>query len=257
MIKKIDFHIKELEDMKIYPQELFYIGNTELLKQRKISIVGSRKISQYSKTQIGLLSRLLANQGFIIVSGAAMGTDKIAHEMAGSSNTIAVAGTGLDKRYPAINKKLIGEIEKDGLMLSQFQSNTESFPSNFPKRNEVVVALGEILIVSECELKSGTMHSVNFARAMGKEIYVLPQRLGESEGTNYLLESGFAKPIYNLENFVEKISGNPIAKEDNPLIEYFKTAPLYDDAIAKYPNETFEYELSGKIIIENGVVRVV
>ena len=33
--------------------------------------------------------------------------------------------------------------------------------------------------------------------------------------------------------------------------------PLYDGAIVKYPNETFEYELSGKIVIENGVVRVV
>jgi len=257
MIQKIDFHIKELTNMKTYPNELFYIGNTKLLEKRKISIVGSRKISQYSKTQIGILSKLLANQGFVIVSGVAMGTDKIAHEMAGSFNTIGVAGTGLDIRYPAINKKLISEIENNGLMLSQFPINTQSFPSNFPKRNEIVVALGEILIVSECELKSGTMHSINFARAMGKDIYVLPHRLGESEGTNYLLEENQAKPIYNLEKFVEEISGYSIAKENDPLINYFKTSPLYDEAIAKYPNETFEYELSGKIVIENGVVRVV
>ena len=186
-----------------------------------------------------------------------MGTDKIAHEMAGCSNTIAVAGTGLDKRYPAINKRLIQQIEQNGLILSQFKVNTESFPSNFPKRNEVVVALGEILIVSECELKSGTMHSINFAKAMQKEIYVLPQRLGESEGTNYLLQTAQAKPIYNLEKFVEDISGHPIKKENDPLLEYFKTNPLYDDAIEKYPNETFEYELSGKIVIENGVIRVI
>ena len=257
MIKKIDFHIKELENMKIYPDELFFLGNTELLKKRKISIVGSRRVSTYSKTQIGLLSRLFAEQGFVIVSGVAMGTDAEAHKNAGAEHTIGVAGTGLDKRYPALNKNLISEIEKNGLMLSQFRVNTESFPSNFPKRNEVVVALGEILIVSECELKSGTMHSVNFARTMGKEIYVLPHRLGESEGTNYLLEKGFAKPIYNIEKFVEEISGIVIQKENNPLIEYFKTNPLYDDAIVKYPNETFEYELSGKIVIENGIVRVI
>jgi len=254
MIEKIDFHIKELENMKIYPNELFFLGNTELLQRRKISIVGSRKISQYSRTQIGLLSQLFAKHGFVIVSGAAMGTDTVAHLNAGASNTIGVAGTGLDKRYPALNKKLIENIETKGLMLSQFAPSTESFPSNFPKRNEVVVALGEILIVSECELKSGTMHSINFAKAMGKDIYVLPQRLGESQGTNHLLENGFAKPIYNIEKFVSEISGKKIVKTTDPILEYFQTNPLYDEAITKYPNETFEYELSGKIVIENGIV---
>lgn len=256
MIKKIDFHIKELENMKVYPNELFYLGNTELLNKRKISIVGARKISTYSRTLIGQLAKLFAQQGFVIVSGAAMGTDAVAHESAGAFNTIGVAGTGLDKRYPAINKKLITEIEEKGLMLSQFSPNVESFPSNFPKRNELVVALGEILIVSECELKSGTMHSINFALNMGKEIYVLPQRIGESAGTNYLLEKALAKPIYNLEKFVEEISGNKIKQIDDPILEYFQTNPLYDDAIEKYPNELFEYELSGKIVIENGIVRV-
>ena len=257
MIKKIDFHIKELDNMKIYPKELYYIGNKELLQKRKISIVGSRKVSQYSKRQIAVISKLFAEQELIVVSGVAMGTDAIAHESAGAKNTIGVAGTGLDKRYPALNKKLIQNIETNGLMLSQFSPNTESFPSNFPKRNEVVVALGEILIVSECELKSGTMHSIKFAKSMGKDIYVLPQRIGESEGTNYLLENGLAEPIYNIENFVSKISGNKIAKETNPILEYFRSNPFYDEAITKYPNEVFEYELSGKIVIENGIVRVV
>jgi len=256
MIKKIEFHIKELESMKLYPSELFYLGNTELLQRRKISIVGSRKISSYSREQIGKLSSLLSKMGFVIVSGVAMGTDTQAHQSAGSLNTIGVAGTGLDKRYPALNKKLISEIETNGLMLSQFAPNTESFPSNFPKRNEVVVSLGEILIVSECELKSGTMHSVNFALKMGKEIYVLPHRLGESQGTNYLLENNLAKPIYNIENFVKQISGENLVKTTNPILEYFLTTPLYDDALKKYPNELFEYELLGKIIIENGKVKV-
>jgi DNA processing protein len=256
MIERVEFHIKELENMKLYPKELFYIGNTELLQRRKISIVGSRKPTQYSKSQIGQLAKLLAQQGFVIVSGAAMGTDRIAHEMAGTLNTIGVAGTGLDKRYPAINKNLIEEIETNGLMLSQFPPHTESFPANFPKRNELVVALGEILIVSECELKSGTMHSINFALNMKKEIYVLPQRIGESEGTNYLLKKGLAKPIYDLKKFVEELLGTPMDTKEDPVLEYFQTTPTYDDAITQYPNETFEYELSGKIVIKNGLVVV-
>lgn len=256
MIKKIDFHIAELEYMKNYPSELYFLGNTDLLNKRKIAIVGTRRPNPYAKQQTLLLANLLAKEGFVIVSGAAMGTDAIAHSSAGALNTIGVAGTGLDIRYPVTNKKLIQDIENDGLMLSQFKANTQSFPSNFPLRNELVIALGEILIVSQCELKSGTMHSVNFARKMGKEIYVFPHRIGESEGTNYLLENNLAKPIYNIEAFVSSISGNEIKKEEDAILKYFQTNPTYDDAIKKYPNETFEYELNGQIVISNGIIQV-
>jgi DNA processing protein len=58
MIQTIDFHIKELEDMKIYPKELFYIGNPKLLESRKVSIVGTRKPNQYTKQQIYNISKL-------------------------------------------------------------------------------------------------------------------------------------------------------------------------------------------------------
>jgi len=49
MIKKIDFHIKELENMKNYPSDIFYIGDTNLLKNKKIAIVGTRKPNSYTK----------------------------------------------------------------------------------------------------------------------------------------------------------------------------------------------------------------
>lgn len=49
MINRINFPINELNSMKKYPNELFYIGNTELLKKRKISIVGTRHPINYTK----------------------------------------------------------------------------------------------------------------------------------------------------------------------------------------------------------------
>ncbi|MDN5073237.1 DNA-processing protein DprA [Aliarcobacter butzleri] len=49
MIKTIDFRISELLSMKKYPNEIFYIGNHELLKKRKISIIGTRKPNSYTK----------------------------------------------------------------------------------------------------------------------------------------------------------------------------------------------------------------
>ncbi|MEA3353519.1 MAG: DNA-processing protein DprA [Campylobacterota bacterium] len=254
MINKIDFHIKELERMCKYPKELFYIGDTNLLKNKKISIVGSRRPSSYTKQFTHNIAKELSCVNLTIVSGAAMGVDAIAHKAAGSSNTIAVAGTGLDIRYPAVNRSLIKDIEENGLMLSQFKAGVPSQRYNFPLRNELVVALGDVLVVTQADIKSGTMRSVESALKMNKEIYVLPQRLGESEGTNMLLSQGKAKIINDIGSFVEKFVDKKIDKKENKIDEYFKTNPLYDEALKLYPNELFEYELSDKIFIENGKV---
>ena len=143
-------------------------------------------------------------------------------------------------------------------MISQFALGTPSTRYNFPIRNELVVALGDILIVTQADINSGTMRSVEYALKMEKEIYVLPHRVGESEGTNKLLENNQAKAIYNIDEFINSISlcTNDYGVEDDFLL-YCKTNPTYDEAIEKYPSEVFEYELGGRIKIENGLVSVV
>lgn len=258
MIKTIDFHINELDSMKKYPKEIFYIGNTKLLTKRKISIVGSRKPIQYTKQFTFEISSKLSNANICIVSGAAMGVDTLAHNGAKTHNTIAVAGTGLDIRYPAINKTLIKDIEQNGLMLSKFKQGTSSTKYNFPIRNELVVALGEAIIVTQADLNSGTMRSVEFALKMGKPIYVLPHRLNESEGTNELLKKGLATAIYNIDDFISNfiVYKNNI-KHKNSFLEYCKTNPTYDDAMQKYPTEVFENELNGNIKISNGRINYI
>lgn len=90
MIKKIEFKIEELSSMKKYPNEIFYIGNTELLKRKKISIIGTRRPNSYTKEFTYKLSSKLSLNDICIVSGAAMGVDSIAHQGAKSNNTIAV-----------------------------------------------------------------------------------------------------------------------------------------------------------------------
>lgn len=255
MIKEIDFHIKELEDMKKYPEKLFYIGNTNLLQKKKVSIVGSRSPNRYAKELTYKLSTKLSNAGICIVSGGAMGIDTIAHNGASTSNTIMVSGTGLDKRYPAINKKLIEDIEKNGLVLSQFNMGTPSTRYNFPLRNEVVVALGDVLIVSYADINSGTMRSVEYALKMGKEIYVLPHRIDESAGTNELLRKDLAKAIYDIDEFVSKFEDTlPKEKNGDEFLIYCKSNPSYDEAVSKYSSKVFEYELLGNIIVKNGTI---
>ncbi|MEA1983616.1 MAG: DNA-processing protein DprA [Campylobacterota bacterium] len=255
MIQNIDFHIESLESMKKYPEILFYVGNTGLLQKKKISIVGSRKPNQYARNKTQELAQKLSQAGVCIVSGGAIGIDAIAHKAATSKNTIVVAATGLDKRYPAINSTLIADIEQNGLVLSQFQKGSPSTKYNFVLRNELVVALGDILIVTYADLNSGTMRSVEYALRMNKEVYVLTHRMGESQATNKLLQEGKAEAIYDIDSFLVQlgISTNKTTKS-TPFREYCGLNPTYDEALLKYPNKLFEAELGGEIFIKDGKV---
>ncbi len=253
-ILELTCKIPELLAMKAYPSVLYSIGNQELLKKRKISIVGSRNPIHYTKNATFEIAQKLSQAGVCIISGGAMGVDALAHKGAGASNTIMVAGTGLDKRYPHVNHTLIEEIEKQGLVLSQFKTGSPSNKWNFPLRNEVIVALGEVLIVTQADVNSGSMRSVAFAQKMGKPIFTLPHRSGDSEGSNALVAKGFATPIYDIDAFVAQF-GEIMPQIHDVFLEYCNTNPLYNDAIAMHGEKVFEYEFLGKIAIENGRIK--
>lgn len=251
----IQFKIPELAHMKKVPEKLFFKGNLELLKRKKIGIVGSRRPSSYTKIFTSKLASSLSSCNICIVSGAAMGVDAISHKSAGASNTIAVVANGLDIKYPKINKNLIEDIEKNGLVLSQFEDGYSARPYSFVLRNELVVALSDIIIITQADLNSGSLHSAKFAIEQGKEIYVLPQRINESLGTNELIEKGLATPIYNIDKFILKFTNNEKMNLDY-FLEFCKDNPTYSEALEKYPNETFENELNGKIKIIDGYVTI-
>ena len=257
MSQSIIDHIPALDFMKKYPSELFYKGNLNLLKRPKVSIVGTRRPSTYTRQFTYDIAKALAKRGVCIVSGAAMGVDTIAHSGAGAENTIAVVANGLDIRYPAINKALIESIENQGLMLSQFNDGFRATGWSFVVRNELVVALGDILIVTEADLKSGSMRSVEYALKMGKEIFVLPQRLDESLGTNSLLREGKASAITDVETFASRFGHAPSSNMKKDEFFYFcQTSPTFDDTVSKFGDRVYEAELEGSVTIHNGIVRL-
>jgi len=257
MSQNITENISALECMKKYPKELFYKGNLTLLSRPTVSIVGTRRPSRYTQEYTYALSRALAKRGVCIVSGAAMGVDAIAHEGAGADNTIAVVANGLDVRYPVVNKNLIESIENSGLMISQFNDGFRATGWSFVVRNEIVVALGDILIVAEAELDSGSMRSVEFAQKMGKKIFVLSQRLNESSGTNLLLHQGEATAIHDIDTFVSQF-GNEVQEttQKDDFFYFCQTSPTFDACIDKFGDKVYEAELEGIITIHNGIVRL-
>jgi len=262
MIQKVDFYIKELENMKKYPQELFYIGNKTLLSRKKVSIVGSRRPSLYTRNFTYELAKKLSSKNICIVSGAAIGVDAICHNAAGEDNTIAVVANGLNIKYPATNKKLIEKIESKGLILSQFEEGIKARNYSFVLRNEIVVALGDILIVTEASRNSGSLTSINYALKMNKKVYTLSHRINESLGTQELVCSKKIEVIYDIDSFVESLS--PMLEKNDlksfeqidKVLDFCKNNPSYDSAIEKFGEKIFEYELLGKIRVDNGTIFV-
>jgi len=253
MIKRIDFHIKSLENMKIYPKDIYYIGNLDLLKNKKIAIVGSRKPNSYTKNFTHQLSNILSKNNITIVSGAALGVDAIAHQSS-NNNTIAVVANSLDIRYPNTNKNLIQNIENNSLILSTYEKNFKARPYTFVQRNELVVALADIVIITQADLNSGSLTSANFALKMKKPIYVLPHRIEDSQGTNSLLKQNKAKAIYDIDEFLNDLGIKKQEEIKDEFLHYCSFNPSYEEAILKYKEKVFEYELMGHIQIKDGKI---
>ncbi len=257
-MKKIEVMLPELEVMKKYPANLYAKGDMALLERPKVSIVGTRRPSAYTRKYTYDLAKTLSRRGVTIVSGAAMGVDAIAHQGAGAGDTIAVMANSLEMRYPSVNRVLIEEIEKNGLTLSQFDPGFKATAWSFVLRNEIVVALGEFLIVTEAAMDSGSMRSVEYALKMQKKIFVLPHHIGESEGTNHLLREGLAEPIYDIELFASRFGQ---AVDDSRIKDDFfyfcQKSPTLDETLYSFGDRVYEAELEGLVVIEQGLVRLV
>ncbi|MBR2067886.1 MAG: DNA-processing protein DprA [Solobacterium sp.] len=191
---------KEFCALKYPPFILYYAGDLSLLKKRKITIVGTREPSLYGKRMVKTIVEE-SDEELAIVSGLAKGIDAYAHMFSlDRKKTIGIIGNGLDRIYPKENKKLYERMKKEHLILSEYPSHVSAKKGHFPWRNRLLAALAEKVIVVEAKRKSGTMHTVEYALDLGKDIYCVPHHYGElvGEGCNKLIEEG-AIPLYDLE----------------------------------------------------------
>ena len=245
--------IKEFEKLKNPPKKLYFKGNTELLKKRKISVVGSRKMSFYTKNLILNLTQKITNSGeFCVVSGAALGCDITAHSGA-FPNTIAVFGNGLDQIYPKENEAMIRQIYEKSLALSEYESFQMPNRGSFLWRNRLVVALSEALIVAQADLKSGSMQSARIANELGIPVFVFPHKIDESKGTNLLLSQNRANLIYDIDEFcsgfLKKYSQKTLNFQNDEFLNFISQNNDLNAILVKFGDLVYEYELDGKIEI--------
>ena len=170
---------EKLNNIYSSPAKLYLVGDELVLNKPSIAIIGCRDASDYGKRVAFNFAYELAKEGFVIVSGLARGIDTYAHLGAVKANgkTIAVLGSGLDKIYPAENKKLCKAIiEKGGAIITEFPMGTKPEKTNFPIRNRIISGLSDGILVIEAKEKSGTLITVGYGLEQGKEIFVIPRK---------------------------------------------------------------------------------
>ena len=174
------------------PYVLFARGRTALLERRTVAIVGSRRMTAHGEDATRSLSAALSSAGVVVVSGLARGIDACAHEEALAGGTIAVLGCGVDVVYPPRNAQLQERIAERGLLLSEFLPGTPPQAHNFPRRNRIIAALAERVVVVEAPLRSGALLTARDALELGKDVLAVPGPYGRptSAGVNALLRDG-------------------------------------------------------------------
>ncbi|HTV59938.1 MAG TPA: DNA-processing protein DprA [Verrucomicrobiae bacterium] len=202
------------------PPLLYVLGNIELLSRHSVAIVGSRRPTPYGNQMAERLARDLVDRGLVITSGLARGIDASAHKGALSSATgltIGVLGCGIDVVYPKENKKLFGEIQQRGAIISEFPLGTFAAPQNFPIRNRVIAGMALGVVVVEGAQYSGSLITARLAMEFGREVYGVPGNATQpaSFGPNQLIKQG-AKLVTGWEDVVEELP-TPVRAELLPV----------------------------------------
>ncbi len=172
---------KNLYDAKYPIPLLYYQGDWNLIYNKSIAIVGTRKPSFEGIKRTRKLVKLLAENGYTIVSGLAEGIDTVAHKTAleiGAS-TIAVIGTPINRFYPKQNEGLQRKIAAQQLLISQVpilryaKQPPKANRFFFPERNATMSAITKGSIIVEAGQTSGTLVQARHAIFQKRKLFVL------------------------------------------------------------------------------------
>ena len=254
------------------PLLLYARGRIELLERPAIAIVGSRNATAQGLENARAFAAHLSGQGWVVVSGLALGIDGAAHEgaLAGGGGTIAVVGTGLDRVYPARHRALAQRIAGVGLLVSEFAVGTPALAENFPIRNRIIAALARGTLVVEAAVQSGSLITARLAAEAGRDVFAIPGSIHspQSRGCHALIKQG-AKLVDSASDIVDELA--PLAGvarvastaptpeatpgRKDPLLEALGFDPIgLDDLIARTGQSAAElsarlldFELQGRV----------
>lgn len=202
------------------PILLFGKGNIDWNPKKALSVVGTRRASNYGKRQCEAIIEELASTRLSIISGMAYGIDIHAHRAALKYNlpTIAVVAHGLDRLYPSEHKDTLDLMFENGGVITEFMSGSNPDRENFPKRNRIIAGFSDATLVVESGAKGGSMISAEIAASYNRDVFAVPGNIGSrmSEGCNYLIHTQKAslvrggKDIKKVMNWLDTLTAEPV-----------------------------------------------
>ena len=182
---------KKLKEIKTPPAVLYCYGTMpDFEKLPILSVVGTRKMTDYGKETAYRIVGDLALGGAVIVSGMALGVDSVALAagIAAHMPTVAVLGSGIDVIYPYEHARLCERIRKTGWIISEYPPGTPPERKNFPRRNRIISALSDAVLVVEGSERSGSLITAEYALEQNKPLFAVPGRVDcANSGASLLL----------------------------------------------------------------------
>ena len=200
-------NLKNIYDPPLY---LFYEGVLSEKDDISVAVVGSRTVTKSGAQTIGRLSRELAEAGYVIVSGLAMGADTVAHKGAleAGKRTVAVLGSGIDCGVNLESRAVRRSIaESGGAVFSPFLIGTKPTTYTFPARNRVISGISLGVLIGEAKKDSGSLITANFALEQGREVFAIPNEIfrPKFEGGNNLIKTGQAKLVMCVDDIIDEM----------------------------------------------------
>ena len=192
------------------PLCLFVRGQCQAVSERCVALVGSRNATRQGLENAQGFAQALADRGWCVVSGLALGIDGAAHQGALASRqpggTLAVVGTGLDQTYPAQHRLLADEIASRSVLLSELVPGTPPLAFHFPRRNRIIAGLSQATLVVEASLRSGSLITAQQALEQGRDVMAVPGSIHatQSRGCHALLKQG-AKLVESIEDILVEL----------------------------------------------------
>ena len=271
---KDDFYPNALRCIKNHPPILTVRGNLETLCHESIAMVGTRHATAIGMEFVANMATAFAEHNICVTSGMAIGTDSAAHvgalRAAGNTNTIAVLAGGVDYIWPLENEALYYEIVERGAVVSDMPIGFVPKGTNFVQRNRLIAGIGEKLVLSEADLKSGSMKTAEFAYEYGRQIYAVPSHPADLRaiGPNSLIRSGRAILCQGVQDFFDggKTKEKNIKKveSENEILDKIGTVPISESVLAEIVEKSIS-EIKRELVIlelqgliekqDNGYVR--
>lgn len=208
----------ELRHLEDPPPILFLRGPGSLRPARRVAVVGTRRATSYGRRCAEEIGAGLARAGVVVVSGMAEGIDAAAHRgaLAAGGTSIGVLGSGLDHEFPASNRRLYRRMHERGLLVSEFLPDQGPTRGTFPRRNRIIAALSEAVVVVQAGKPSGALITADHAIDLGREVLAVPGRVDrpKSVGVHSLLQAG-AGLVTGPEDVLRALKGE--AAEDPDL----------------------------------------